>query len=507
MCGVVGVVQKDTVNQTLYDALIVLQHRGQDAAGMVISDGERMHLRKDNGLVSQVFEERHVLRLPGIMGIGHVRYPTAGGSSSAEAQPMYVSSPFGVSLAHNGNLTNANELKKFLNQEANRHLNTDSDSEILLNVLAHELQQTHVRTVEPEAVFDAISRLQQRCRGAYAAVAMIVGGGIVGFRDPRGIRPLLLGQRERVGFTEYMLASENVAFDTLGFEFIRDVMPGEAVFISGEGKLYCQQCNSTAEHTPCIFEHVYLARNDAVLDGISTYQTRLRLGEKLAERFQKSRQGQTIDADVVIPVPETSNANALSFASKLGLPYREGFVKNRYVGRTFIMPGQAVRQRSVRRKLNAIKSEFTGKSVLLVEDSVVRGTTIKQTIQQVRRAGAKRVALLVASPPVCYPNVYGIDMPSCSELVASGRTVEEIREFISADELIYQSYEDLIQSAKEGNPSIQTFECSIFDGEYHSPDVDEKYLEELSEKRNDRSKSSVLQDDVDTDNLVKLQFQ
>ncbi|MCY4656172.1 MAG: amidophosphoribosyltransferase [Gammaproteobacteria bacterium] len=506
MCGVVGVVQKDTVNQTLYDALLVLQHRGQDAAGMVISDGDRMHLRKDNGLVSHVFEERHMVRLPGIMGIGHVRYPTAGSSSSAEAQPMYVSSPYGLSLAHNGNLTNAEEMRKFLRDEAKRHLNTDSDSEILLNVLAHELQETGHKKAEPETVFEAISRVQSRCRGAYAAVAMIVGGGIVGFRDPRGIRPLLLGSRRGALSTEYMIASENVAFDTLGFEVVRDVAPGEAVYITRDGELHSQVCCSDFEHTPCIFEHVYLARNDAVLDGVSTYQTRLRLGEKLADRYLDYSNKHGVEADVVIPVPETSNANALAFASKIGLPYRDGFVRNRYVGRTFIMPGQDVRQRSVRRKLNVIKSEFRDKRVLLVEDSIVRGTTTRQIIQQVRAAGAKEVSMLVASPPVCYPNVYGIDMPSKEELVANGRTIDEIKEFIRADHLIYQSFDDLIDSARVDNPQIKNFECSIFTGEYHSEDVDEEYLLELSNRRKDSKKNKRDSELRDLNNLVQLQF-
>ena len=506
MCGVVGVVQKDTVNQTLYDALLVLQHRGQDAAGMVISDGSRIHLRKDNGLVSQVFEERHMVRLPGIMGIGHVRYPTAGTSSSAEAQPMYVSSPYGISLAHNGNLTNPEEMKQFLLEDAKRHLNTHSDSEILLNVLAHELQQSSAKSLQPDDVFSAVRGVQERCRGAYAAVAMIVGGGIVGFRDSRGIRPLLLGQRSGVFFTEYMIASESVAFDTLGFEFLRDIEPGEAVYISQEGELHSRQCVPSTDHTPCIFEHVYLARNDAIIDGVSTYETRKTLGEKLADHYLASFSQHDHDADVVIPIPETSNVNAIALAARLKLPYREGFVKNRYVGRTFIMPGQDIRRRSVRRKLNAIKSEFRGKNVLLVEDSIVRGTSTREIIQQVRAAGARRVTLLVASPPVRFPNVYGIDMPSRSELIASSRTVEEIREFINADQLFYQSFEDLVASAKSTKSTVNHFECSIFNGEYRSQDIDEDYLEQLSLNRSDANKRRRDSELEGLNNLVELQF-
>ena len=506
MCGVVGVVQKDTVNQTLYDALLVLQHRGQDAAGMVISDGSRIHLRKDNGLVSQVFEERHMVRLPGIMGIGHVRYPTAGTSSSAEAQPMYVSAPYGISLAHNGNLTNAEEMRDFLHKDARRHLNTFSDSEILLNVFAHELQQTQAKDIYPDAVFAAITGVQNRCRGAYAAVAMIVGGGIVGFRDSRGIRPLVLGFREGTFFTEYMIASENVALETLGFEFLRDVEPGEAVYITQEGELHSHICINSEEHTPCIFEHVYLARNDAVLDGVSTYETRLKLGEKLAERYLETMSQHEHDADVVIPIPETSNVNAIAVAAKLGLPYREGFVKNRYVGRTFIMPKQEVRQRSVRRKLNAIKSEFKNKKVLLVEDSIVRGTTTREIVNQVRQAGAKKVTLLVASPPVRFPNVFGIDMPSREELIANSRTVEEIKDFIGADNLIYQTEEDLLDSAKSVSTKVQNFECSIFNGDYRSKDVDEEYLEQLSLSRSDENKRRKNQELAGLDNLVELRF-
>ena len=489
MCGVVGVVQKDTVNQTLYDALLVLQHRGQDAAGMVISDGERIHLRKDNGLVSQVFEERHMVRLEGILGIGHVRYPTAGTASSAEAQPMFVSSPHGISLAHNGNLTNTPEMRTFLRDHARRHLNTSSDSEVLLNVLAYELQKAGSTKVNPASVFGAIEKVLQRCRGAYSVVAMIVGGGIVGFRDSRGIRPLQIGKRQNGSFTEYMIASENVAFETAGFEFLRDVRPGEAVYVTQDGTFFSEQCAASIEHTPCIFEHVYLARNDAVIDGVSTYQTRLRLGEKLAMRYLRESSSRQRDDDVVIPIPETSNANAIAVATTLGLPYREGFVKNRYVGRTFIMPGQAVRQRSVRRKLNAIKSEFQDKNVILVEDSIVRGTTTREIIQQVRNAGARRVTLLVASPPVMYPNVFGIDMPNRSELIASNRTEEEVRKFIDADRVIYQNLEDLVDSAREENPKIQEFECSIFNGDYKSIDIDESYLQELASFRSDAKKS------------------
>ena len=497
MCGVVGVVQKDTVNQTLYDALVALQHRGQDAAGMVISDGEQIALRKDNGLVSHVFEERHIKRLAGIMGIGHVRYPTAGSSSSAEAQPMFVGSPYGVSLAHNGNLTNAAELRKFLQQDARRHLNTFSDSEILLNVLAHELQRQAHKPLCDESVFEAVRQVHAHCRGAYAAVAMIVGGGILGFRDPRGIRPLLLGRRQGFMITEYMLASENVALDILGFELVRDVAPGEAIYISQDGQLSSALCGQAERHTPCIFEHVYLARNDAILDSISTYQTRLRLGESLARQLRTHSSQNELDADVVIPIPETSNTNALALAETLGLPYRDGFVKNRYVGRTFIMPGQDLRQRSVRRKLNPVRGEFKGRKVLLVEDSIVRGTTLRRIVKQVRQAGATKVSLAVASPPVRYPNVFGIDMPTQNELVAANREVDEIQEYLGADQLVYQSLDDLVASARKGNPSITKFECSVFDGDYGCVDVTPDYLTQLSQTRSDNEKQ--LQETLNAD--------
>lgn len=488
MCGIVGSVSGKSINQDIYDALIVLQHRGQDAAGMVVGDDRFLALRKDVGLVSQVFEERHMAKLNGFMGIGHVRYPTAGTSSSAEAQPMYVNTPFGISLAHNGNLTNVHELRDFLAQTAHRHLNTRSDSEVLLNVFAHHLEGLKAQQLHPEHVFDAVSALQKQCRGAYAVVAMIVGGGIVAFRDPRGIRPLLLGSREGLG-TDYMVASENVALEVLRYEFVRDIRPGEAVYISKDREIHFADCSPRTEsHTPCIFEHVYLARSDAVLDGVSTQEARLNMGEALAAQMESAFQHVLDDADVVIPIPETSTTSAIALAQKTGHPYREGFVKNRYIGRTFIMPGQDQRRRSVRYKLNAVRSEFQDKNVLLVEDSIVRGTTTREIVQQVRSAGAKRVYLAVASPPVRFPNVFGIDMPSQSELLASGQDIEGIRSYIDVDELIYQRLEDLKACAKSSNPLIQDFECSIFDGQYRCNDINDEYFVNLHRLRHDRAK-------------------
>jgi amidophosphoribosyltransferase len=488
MCGVLGIVADSEVNQQLYDGLTVLQHRGQDAAGMVTCDGDRIHLRKAIGLVRDVFQQQHMHRLAGKMGIGHVRYPTAGTSSSAEAQPMYVNSPYGITLAHNGNLTNVEELKADLFREDLRHLNTESDSEVLLNVFAHELQRLGVHQPEPEHVFAAISAMHERCRGAYAAVAMILGVGIVGFRDRFGIRPLVFGKRESESGTEYMIASESAALDILGYQRIRDVAPGEAVFISEDGILTSRVCADVTVHTPCIFEQVYLARPDSIIDEVSVYKARLRMGEKLADRIISRYSQHDHDIDVVIPIPDTGRTSALPLAYRLDVKYREGFMKNRYIGRTFIMPGQTERRRSVRQKLNAIELEFKGKNVLLVDDSIVRGTTINQIIQMSRDAGANKVYVASAAPPVRFPNVYGIDMPTVHEFVANNRTEEEVARVVGADWLVYQSIEDLVSCAVEGNPSISRYECSVFDGDYVTGDIDAAYLERLSLHRSDDMK-------------------
>jgi amidophosphoribosyltransferase len=488
MCGVLGIVANSGVVQQLYDGLTVLQHRGQDAAGMVTCDGDRVHLRKALGLVRDVFQQQHMHRLAGSMGIGHVRYPTAGTASSAEAQPMYVNSPYGVTLAHNGNLTNVEELKAHLFREDLRHLNTESDSEVLLNVFAHELQRVGAHHPGPEHVFSAISATHERCRGAYAAVAMILGVGIVGFRDRFGIRPLVFGKRDSDSGTDYMIASESAALDILGYQRIRDVAPGEAVFISEDGILTTRICADSPVHAPCIFEQVYLARPDSILDEVSVYKARLRMGEKLADRIISRYSQHDHDIDVVIPIPDTGRTSALPLAYRLDVKYREGFMKNRYIGRTFIMPGQTERRRSVRQKLNAIELEFKGKNVLLVDDSIVRGTTITQIIQMSRDAGANKVYVASAAPPVRFPNVYGIDMPTVHEFVANNRNEEEIARVVGADWLVYQSIEDLVSCAVEGNPRISRYECSVFDGNYVTGDIDAQYLERLSLHRSDDMK-------------------
>ncbi len=486
MCGIVGIVSRSNVNQSLYDALTVLQHRGQDAAGIVTCDQDKLFLRKDNGMVRDVFRTRHMRRLQGNMGIGHVRYPTAGTSSSAEAQPFYVNSPYGITLAHNGNLTNAGEIGEDLYKTDLRHINTNSDSEVLLNIFAHELQVLGKLVPTEEDIFSAVSAVHRRCKGAYAVVAMITGYGIVGFRDPYGIRPLCFGERESESGIEYMLASESVALQALGFTLIRDVLPGEAVYINTEGQLFTRQCATNPQYRPCIFEHVYLARPDSIMDGISVYKARLRMGEKLAEKIR--RVWPDHDIDVVIPIPDTSRTSALQLANNLGVKYREGFIKNRYIGRTFIMPGQSERKKSVRQKLNAIELEFQGKNVLLVDDSIVRGTTCNQIIEMARDAGAKKVYFASAAPEVCYPNVYGIDMPAASELIAHGRTVEEVRKLIGADWLVYQDLSDLIAAARGGNPKIDGFDCSVFNGEYVTGDIDAAYLDRLQRMRGEDSK-------------------
>jgi amidophosphoribosyltransferase len=486
MCGIVGIVGRGSVNQLLYDSLTLLQHRGQDAAGIVTCGGDKFYLRKNNGLVSDVFRAEHMSQLMGNMGIGHVRYPTAGCSSSAEAQPFYVNSPYGISMAHNGNLTNAEELKSQLYKDDLRHINTESDSEVLLNIFAHELHIQRKLNIQPEDIFTAVSQLHRRCRGGYAVVAAIVGKGVLAFRDPFGIRPVVYGRRETDKGIEYMVASESVALHALGFELVRDIAPGEAIYITIDGELHTRQCAEHPRNTPCIFEYVYFARPDSIIDNVSVYKARLRMGKKLAKNILAQRPQH--DIDVVIPIPDTSRTSALEVAYNLGIKYREGFIKNRYIGRTFIMPGQMQRKKSVRQKLNAIDLEFKGKNVLLVDDSIVRGTTSKQIIQMAREAGAKKVYMASAAPAVRYPNVYGIDMPSPREFIADNRSSDEIAEVIGADWLIYQKLEDLIDAVHKGNISITDYDCSCFDGKYITNDVDENYLQHLDKIRSDRSK-------------------
>jgi amidophosphoribosyltransferase len=486
MCGVVGIVSRQPVNQALYDALTVMQHRGQDAAGIVTWGEKGLRQRKSNGLVRDVFRHRHMLRLTGNVGIGHIRYPTAGGSRAAEAQPFYVNSPYGICLGHNGNLTNYDELAVMLTQEDRRHLSTGSDSEVLLNVFAHELQIRANGRPTPKQIFDAVEAVHRRCKGGYAVVALIVGIGIVAFRDPNGIRPLVLGERQSDGGTDYMVASESVSLDVLQFARLRDVKPGEAVFIENEGVLHSGEYRGEVRHTPCIFEFVYFARPDSILDDLSVYKARLRMGEQLAGKIVRDFPDH--DIDVVIPIPDTSRTSAVQVAYHLGVKYREGFIKNRYIGRTFIMPGQAERVKSVRHKLNAIDLEFRGKNVLLVDDSIVRGTTSRQIIKMARAAGARRVYFASAAPPVRYPNVYGIDMPAATELIANGRSVEEIEKLIGADRLIYQDLHGLIRSVRHDNSSITEFDTSCFSGEYVTGDVTDEYLHEIERRRNDAAK-------------------
>ncbi|MFI3154980.1 MAG: amidophosphoribosyltransferase [Methylococcaceae bacterium] len=487
MCGIAAIVSHQTVNQELYDALTVLQHRGQDAAGIVTCEAGRLHLRKENGLARDVFTNAQMLKLKGNMGIAHVRYPTAGCTSSAEAQPFYVNSPFGLTLAHNGNLTNTEELKKALFVEDQRHINTDSDSEVLLNVFAHELQTLGKLHLTVDDVFQAVSGVHRRCRGAYAVVIMIAGFGILGFRDPHGIRPIVFGERKSGHGSEFMIASESVALDVLGFELIRDIEPGEAVFIEESGVLHAKQCAEQIDHCPCIFEYVYFARPDSIIDRISVYKARLRMGEKLAKKVQ--RDWSDHDIDVVIPIPDTSRTAALQMANLLGVKYREGFIKNRYIGRTFIMPGQKMREKSVKQKLNAISLEFEGKNVLLVDDSIVRGTTSAQIIQMARDAGAKKVYFASAAPPVRYPNVYGIDMPAAHELIAHDRTEDQVCTAIGADRVIYQELNDLIDAVRKGNPDIEHFDTSCFSKEYITGDIDDAYLERTEALRNDSAQA------------------
>lgn len=487
MCGIVGILSTTKHNTALYiyDALTILQHRGQDAAGIVTSHKGRFYMRKSNGLVRNAFRAKHMESLLGDMGIGHVRYPTAGSSSEAEAQPFYVNSPYGIAFAHNGNLTNTKALEKALFEQDLRHINTNSDSEILLNIFAGELAKLKKQRINEKDIFTSITQVHKRVKGAYAAIGMIPGYGIFAFRDPNGIRPLILGKRTTHDGTKYMLASESVALTALGYEVMRDIAPGEGVVINRKGNIFTQQCSDKAQYVPCIFEFVYFARPDSVMDNISVYKSRLRMGEKLANKIQNEWQEKI---DVVIPIPDTSRVAALQLAQKLGIKYSEGLIKNRYIARTFIMPGQKQRKKSVRQKLSAIELEFKGRNVLLVDDSIVRGTTSQQIVQMARDAGAAKVFFASAAPAVRYPNVYGIDMASNKEFIAHGKTTEQICTAIGADKLIYQDLNDLIWCVQQGNPDIKTFDSSCFDGQYITDDIDKNYLQNIEDIRSDGAK-------------------
>ena len=488
MCGIVGILSttKKDVSLYIYDALTIIQHRGQDAAGITTASKGRFYMRKGNGLVRNVFRTKHMEKLIGDMGIGHVRYPTAGSSSEAEAQPFYVNSPYGIAFAHNGNLTNAESLASELFEQDLRHINTNSDSEILLNILASEIAEEQKHRINENDIFNAVTKLHKRVKGAYAAIGMIPGYGIFGFRDPHGIRPLILGERTTRNGTKYMLASESVGLTALGFKITRDVEPGEAIVIDRKGNVHFQQCSDNSILSPCIFEFVYFARPDSIIDKISVYKSRLRMGERLAIKIKSEWQYEEID--VVMPIPDTSRTSALQVANELNLKYREGFIRNRYIARTFIMPGQKQRKKSVRQKLSAIELEFKDKNVLLVDDSIVRGTTSQEIVQMARAAGAKKVFFASAAPPVRYPNVYGIDMASKNEFVAHNKTTEEVCKTIGADKLIYQNLDDLIWSVQQGNPDIKSFDCSCFDGNYLTKDIDEPYLNNLEAQRSDNAK-------------------
>ena len=505
MCGIAGLFAQNTVNQDLYDALTVLQHRGQDAAGIVTEDEGKFYLRKSNGLVRDVFHSRHMRKLKGNIGIGHVRYPTAGSSSCAEAQPLYVNSPYGIVLAHNGNLTNKDELAKELFKTDHRHLNTSSDSEVLLNILAHELQIRNKEKLEKEDIFEAIEGLHQRCSGAYAVIASISGHGLLGFRDPYAIRPLVIGERKADnGKIDYMFSSESVALDVLGFDNIRDLEPGEVIYIDAKGEKHSYVSTEKRTATPCIFEYIYFARPDSIINGSSVYKTRVRMGEYLADKIMKEWPDH--DIDVVIPVPESSRPSAMELSVRLGVKFREGFIKNRYIGRTFIMPGQEERKKSVKQKLNPIELEFQDKNVLLVDDSIVRGTTSQQIVDMARQAGAKKVYFASAAPPIRYPNVYGIDMPVKSELVAHGKDVKEIQKEIGADWLIYQDLDDLIESVIPSDEvgTERHFDCSVFDGKYVTNDVDENYFDQLIRNRSDSAKKLVDVESTDEEDLQEV---
>ncbi|GLU32265.1 amidophosphoribosyltransferase [Trinickia caryophylli] len=512
MCGIVGVVSHSPVNQLVYDSLLLLQHRGQDAAGIATANGSTFHMYKANGMVRDVFRTRNMRSLPGTSGIGQVRYPTAGSATSEEeAQPFYVNAPFGIILAHNGNLTNWRQLKDEMFRIDRRHVNTSSDTEVLLNVLAHELQlATTGLELDPATIFTAVAGVHRRVRGSYAIVSLISGHGLLAFRDPFGIRPLCIGKLETEQGVEWIIASESVAVEGIGFEFVRDVAPGEAIFIDNDGKLHSQQCATKPSLNPCIFEYVYLARPDSVLDGVPVYNVRLRMGDYLAEKIK--RELGDVKIDVVMPIPDSSRPAAMQVAAKLGVEYREGFFKNRYVGRTFIMPGQAVRKKSVRQKLNAMAVEFKGKNVLIVDDSIVRGTTSHEIVQMARDAGANKVIFASAAPPVKYPNVYGIDMPTRGELVAHGRSDEEVAKIIGADYLVYQDVEALKQAVRDINPSLLRFEASCFDGDYITGDVTSEYLDVIERARNapasqaDRDSAGDVTDSTVTRSQLHLQL-
>ncbi|MGR3914970.1 MAG: amidophosphoribosyltransferase [Gammaproteobacteria bacterium] len=504
MCGVIGILGPGEANQALYEGLSIVQHRGQDAAGIMTSDGRRVYLRKDNGLVRDVFRGRDMLQLKGGMGIGHARYPTAGGDSRAEAQPFYVNSPFGIALGHNGNLTNAARLREELFRQDLRQLNTSSDSEILLNVFAHELRAAvgGSRRAAPRDVFAAVSGVHRRCRGAYAVVVMVVGVGILAFRDPFGIRPLVYGTKSGDGGDSHMFASESVALDVLGYKLARDVAPGEAILVELDGRVCAKNCARRPMRAPCIFEYVYLARPDSIIDGIPVFRARMNMGISLARRIQTDWHSHDIDA--VIPVPDTSRTAAAEIGRVLKLPYREGFIKNRYIGRTFIMPGQAARKKSVRQKLNPIASEFRGKNILLVDDSIVRGTTSRKLIELAREAGARKVYFASAAAPVRYPNVYGIDMPASGELVAHGRSAAEICAEIGADKLLYQGLDDLIAAVAQCNPKISAFDASCFSGEYITGDIENAYLREVDRARCDEMRARADADGLNQSEVANI---
>ena len=483
MCGIIGVVAKTPVNQILYDGLLLLQHRGQDAAGIVTAEGKTFHMHKGPGYVRDVFHTRNMRSLLGEMGIAHCRYPTAGSAfNSAEAQPFYVNSPFGIVLGHNGNLTNSEVLKQEMFRQDLRHINTNSDSEVLLNVLAHELElAAKGAKLDPDTIFTAVANVHRRCRGAYAVVAMISGFGLLAFRDPYGIRPLVFGTNMAAEGQEYVVASESVALAAMGFELVRDVAPGEAILVSERGEFYSRQCAAKTVLSPCIFEYVYLARPDSVLDGVSVYETRLNMGQQLADKIKRTMPG--LEIDVVVPVPDTSRPSALELAKGLDVSFREGFVRNRYVGRTFIMPGKTIRRKSVRKKLNVMAMEFRGKNVLIVDDSIVRGTTSREIVMMAREAGANRVYFASAAPPVRYPNVYGIDMATRAELIATDRSEDEIAREIAADAVIYQEMDALKAAVRSVNPKLAQFETSCFDGIYVTGDVTSEYLATVERAR------------------------
>lgn len=479
MCGIIGILSNTAVNQVLYDGLLLLQHRGQDAAGIATSHNRTFNIRKGRGLVRDVFRTRDMRALLGPTGLGHVRYPTAGSAfNSEEAQPFYVNAPFGITLVHNGNLTNSKQLKDEMFRRDRRHINTQSDSEVILNVLANELQElAGGTTLEVDTIFSAVSNLHLRVRGAYSCIAEIAGHGILAFRDPFGIRPLFYGQKESQEGMEYLIASESVAIDGLGFQRVRDILPGEAIFITYDGQFIAKQCVASPILSPCIFEYIYFARPDSLIEGVSVYAARLKMGEYLADSL--SQQPWANDVEVVIPIPDTARPSAMQLAMKLGLKYREGFLKNRYIGRTFIMPGQETRRKSVRQKLNAMPTEFQGKNVLIVDDSIVRGTTSGEIIQMARDSGARKVYFASAAPPIRYPNVYGIDMPTKMELIAHGRSLEQIQKELGADGLVYQSLESVKKSIRDINPSLENFEAACFDGVYVTHDITPEYLKSL----------------------------